>query len=181
MTYFLLFHIVWKICINILLFFENKTKQNINKKKTIQQKTNTSEYTWGKAHYFLTGTNCSGDDYWPQSSGSRVCFSDEIMSFSQTMANFAPHKNQNLPYTTPGSASGSGSSPGISAGSGSIVGIDGMICTGSGGFSGNMPINYLEACMHYERPIPIVPPPPQMHSEDEIEPAYATGTQYTIQ
>lgn len=40
-----------------------------------------------------------------------------------------------------------------------------------------MQINYLDACMHYERPIPIVPPPPQMHSEDEIEPAYATGSQ----
>ncbi|XP_055318023.1 atypical protein kinase C isoform X7 [Sitodiplosis mosellana] len=73
-----------------------------------------------------------------------------------------------------GSASGSGSSPGISAGSGSIVGMDSMICTGRGGYNDNMPINYLEACMHYERPIPIVPPPPQMHSEDEIEPAYAT-------
>lgn len=53
---------------------------------------------------------------------------------------------------------------------------DGMICTGSGGFSGNVQINYFDACMHYERPIPIVPPPPQMLSEDEVEPAYATGT-----
>lgn len=118
------------------------------------------------------------------------------MSFSQSIGNYhvTTHHNINhgLPYTTSaGSASGSGSSPGISAGSGSIVGIDGagMICTGSGvgviggGYSGNMPINYLEACMHYERPIPIVPPPPppQMHSEDEIEPAYATGTCLTIQ
>lgn len=133
----------------------------------------------GKAHYFLTGTNCSGDDYWLQSSGPRVCFSEEIMSFSQqTMATNYPNKqnHNNLPYTTSGSASGSGSSPGISAGSGSIVGMDSMICTGRGGYTDNMPINYLEACMHYERPIPIVPPPPQMHSEDEIEPAYATGT-----
>lgn len=69
----------------------------------------------------------------------------------------------------PGSASGSGSSPGISSRS-----IDGGICVTSG------QINYLE-CMHYERmplpvPIPIVPPPPpQLHSEDEVEPAYATG------
>ncbi|XP_031622767.1 atypical protein kinase C isoform X2 [Contarinia nasturtii] len=130
------------------------------------------------------GTNCSGDDYWLQNSGPRVCFSEEIMSFSQqTMANNYPHphtnktNHNNLPYTTSGSASGSGSSPGISAGSGSIVGMDSMICTGrgtAGVYSESMPINYLEACMHYERPIPIVPPPPQMHSEDEIEPAYAT-------
>jgi hypothetical protein len=38
---------------------------------------------------------------------------------------------------------------------------------------------YLECTSHYDRmplPIPIVPPPPpNMHSEDEIEPAYATG------
>lgn len=112
------------------------------------------------------------------------------MSFSQSIGSYhgTTHHNINhdLPYTTSaGSASGSGSSPGISAGSGSIVGIDaaGMICTGSGivgggGYGGNIPINYLEACMHYERPIPIVPPPPppQLHSDDEIEPAYATGT-----
>lgn len=155
----------------------------------------------GKAHDFLsamTGTNGSGDDYWQQNAGvgpppPRVCLSEEMMSFSQSIGNYhgSTHHNINhdLPYTTSaGSASGSGSSPGISAGSGSIVGIDaaGMICTGSGGgvgvvgggYSGNMPINYLEACMHYERPIPIVPPPPppQMHSEDEIEPAYATGS-----
>lgn len=57
-----------------------------------------------------------------------------------------------------------------------IMLTDGIICTGSGSFSGNIPINYLDACIHYERPIPIVPPPPQMNSEDEIEPAYATGT-----
>lgn len=75
----------------------------------------------------------------------------------------------------PGSAggsrhgSGSGSSPGGGMSGGSIAG--GMSSTGVG---------YME-CMHYERmpmpipvPIPIVPPP-QLHSEDEIEPAYATG------
>lgn len=74
----------------------------------------------------------------------------------------------------PGSAggsrhgSGSGSSPGGCMSGGSIIGI-------SGG------MNYME-CMHYERmpmpiplPIPIVPPPPQMQSDDDIEPAYATG------
>ncbi|GAB0099604.1 translation initiation factor IF-2-like [Sergentomyia squamirostris] len=67
------------------------------------------------------------------------------------------------------SGSGSGSSPGIS-GAGSVI---------AGGA-----VNYLE-CLHYERmplpipiqQIPIVPPPPPSHllSEDEIEPAYATG------
>lgn len=78
----------------------------------------------------------------------------------------------------PGSAgeSGSGSSPGgcISGGS----------CDGGGSISGHIPptgVSYLD-CMHYERmpipvPIPIVPPP-QIHSEDEIEPAYATGIKY---
>lgn len=85
----------------------------------------------------------------------------------------------------PGSASGSGSSPGISGGSGSGIcsrSIDGL-CVGVGSDCPNVAgkMNYLE-CLHYERmpipvPIPIVPPPPQMHSEDEIEPAYATGTQ----
>lgn len=75
----------------------------------------------------------------------------------------------------PGSAgeSGSGSSPGgcISGGS----------CDGGGSITGiHQPsgVSYLD-CVHYERmpipvPIPIVPPP-QIHSEEEIEPAYATG------
>lgn len=84
----------------------------------------------------------------------------------------------------PGSASGSGSSPGISGGSGSGIcsrSIDGL-CVGGGNDGTSVvggQMNYLE-CLHYERmpipvPIPIVPPPPQMHSEDEVEPAYATG------
>lgn len=51
-----------------------------------------------------------------------------------------------------------------------------MICTGSGGFGGGIQVSYMDSYMHYERPIPIVPPPPQMHSEDEVEPAYATGS-----
>lgn len=38
-----------------------------------------------------------------------------------------------------------------------------------------MQINYLESCMHYEQALAIVPPPP--HSDDETEPAYATGSQ----
>lgn len=84
----------------------------------------------------------------------------------------------------PDSASGSGSSPAIS-GSGSGIcsrSIDGL-CIGSGNDGTNVggQMSYLES-LHYERmpmavPIPIVPPPPpQLHSEDEIEPAYATGT-----
>ena len=84
----------------------------------------------------------------------------------------------------PGSGgSGSGSSPGISAGSGSIAGNIGGVCSrsidGSIMGSAGQNINYLD-CIHYDRmqmpvPIPIVPPPPLMHSEDEVEPAYATG------
>lgn len=56
--------------------------------------------------------------------------------------------------------------------SGGMAGV-GMMGSMMGG------INYLE-CMHYERmplpvPLPIVPPPMMLHSEDEVEPAYATG------
>lgn len=56
----------------------------------------------------------------------------------------------------------------------SILPTQGMIGMGSMGG-----ISYLE-CMHYERmplpvPLPMVPPPMMLHSEDEVEPAYATG------
>lgn len=49
-----------------------------------------------------------------------------------------------------------------------------------GGMMGSDAGGYLECTSHYDRmplPIPIVPPPPppNMLSEDEIEPAYATG------
>lgn len=60
----------------------------------------------------------------------------------------------------------------------SILPTQGMIGMGSMGG-----ISYLE-CMHYERmplpvPLPIVPPPMMLHSEDEVEPAYATGMPVT--
>uniref|UniRef100_A0A182FVS5 Uncharacterized protein n=1 Tax=Anopheles albimanus TaxID=7167 RepID=A0A182FVS5_ANOAL len=89
-----------------------------------------------------------------------------------------------------GHGSGSGSSPGGGPGSGGggsgSVGGSGMggvgFCSGSilGGSQGRL--EYIE-CSHYDRmplpipvQIPIVPPPQQqqLHSEDEIEPAYAT-------
>ncbi|XP_053675919.1 atypical protein kinase C [Anopheles nili] len=87
-----------------------------------------------------------------------------------------------------GHGSGSGSSPGggpgsCGGGSGSVggggVGSGVGICGGSilGGSQGRL--EYIE-CSHYDRmplPIPVqipIVPPPQMHSEDEIEPAYAT-------
>lgn len=80
--------------------------------------------------------------------------------------------------------SGSGSSPGggcISGGSSIGCGIDG---NGGGSIIGISGTNYLDY-IHYERmplpiPIPIVPPPPPLHlnSEEEIEPAYATGILY---
>lgn len=83
----------------------------------------------------------------------------------------------------PGSAggSGSGSSPGGCMSIGSCDGggsIAGILPSTVGGGVGMGTVNYLD-CMHYERmplpvPIPIVPPP-QLHSEEEIEPAYATG------
>uniref|UniRef100_A0A182UMQ5 Uncharacterized protein n=1 Tax=Anopheles merus TaxID=30066 RepID=A0A182UMQ5_ANOME len=89
-----------------------------------------------------------------------------------------------------GHGSGSGSSPGGGpgsggGGSGSVGGGGGVgsgvsICGGSilGGSQGRL--EYIE-CSHYDRmplPIPVqipIVPPPQLHSEDEIEPAYATG------
>ncbi|XP_053668077.1 atypical protein kinase C [Anopheles marshallii] len=87
-----------------------------------------------------------------------------------------------------GHGSGSGSSPGGGPGSGGggsgSVGGGGVgsgvgICGGSilGGSQGRL--EYIE-CSHYDRmplPIPVqipIVPPPQLHSEDEIEPAYAT-------
>ncbi|KFB45082.1 hypothetical protein ZHAS_00013000 [Anopheles sinensis] len=94
-----------------------------------------------------------------------------------------------------GHGSGSGSSPGGGpgsggGGSGSVgggIGGGGVgggsigvgICGGSilGGSQGRL--EYIE-CSHYDRmplPIPVqipIVPPPQLHSEDEIEPAYAT-------
>ncbi|XP_052869451.1 atypical protein kinase C [Anopheles cruzii] len=87
-----------------------------------------------------------------------------------------------------GHGSGSGSSPGGGPGSGGggsgSVGGSGMVggvgfCGGSilGGSQGRL--EYIE-CSHYDRmplPIPVqipIVPPPQLHSEDEIEPAYAT-------
>ncbi|XP_040161468.1 atypical protein kinase C isoform X8 [Anopheles arabiensis] len=88
-----------------------------------------------------------------------------------------------------GHGSGSGSSPGGGpgsggGGSGSVGGGGGVgsgvsICGGSilGGSQGRL--EYIE-CSHYDRmplPIPVqipIVPPPQLHSEDEIEPAYAT-------
>lgn len=85
----------------------------------------------------------------------------------------------------PGSAggSGSGSSPGGCMSGGSCEGGSINSILNPAG------ISYLE-CMHYERmpipvPIPIVPPPQlhtQLHSEEEIEPAYATGilTKYVV-
>uniref|UniRef100_A0A182MTT8 Uncharacterized protein n=1 Tax=Anopheles culicifacies TaxID=139723 RepID=A0A182MTT8_9DIPT len=88
-----------------------------------------------------------------------------------------------------GHGSGSGSSPGGGPGSGGggsgSVGGGGVgsgvgICGGSilGGSQGRL--EYIE-CSHYDRmplPIPVqipIVPPPQLHSEDEIEPAYATA------
>lgn len=98
------------------------------------------------------------------------------------------------PGSTGGSGSahgsGSGSSPGAGPGSGgggggggreSIIGSSMGICgMGILGGSQGAGLEYVE-CSHYDRmplPIPVkipVVPPPQMHSEDEIEPAYATG------
>lgn len=105
-----------------------------------------------------------------------------------TTSTTATPQAMSVAESRPGSASGSGSSPGISGGSGSIGGVgggggsvisgycsrsmDGIICTA------NAQINYIVDCSHYDRlsgSIPIVPPPPQLHSEEEIEPAYATG------
>lgn len=104
-----------------------------------------------------------------------------------TTSSAATPQAMSMAESRPGSASGSGSSPGISGGSGSIGGgggpgsiisgicsrsIDGVMC------NANAQINYLVDCSHYDRlsgSIPIVPPPPQLHSEEEIEPAYATG------
>ncbi|XP_029731494.1 atypical protein kinase C isoform X2 [Aedes albopictus] len=97
------------------------------------------------------------------------------------------------PGSTGGSGSahgsGSGSSPGAGPGSGgggggggreSIIGSSMGICgMGILGGSQGAGLEYVE-CSHYDRmplPIPVkipVVPPPQMHSEDEIEPAYAT-------
>jgi hypothetical protein len=72
-----------------------------------------------------------------------------------------------------GSGSGSGSSP-CGGGAGSIASIIGRHTSNE-----SMGMNYIE-CSHYDRmplPIPIGMPLPlsQMHSEDEIEPAYSTG------
>lgn len=70
--------------------------------------------------------------------------------------------------------SSSESSPAGTVGGTSIMGGSdgGGIMSSDGG-------GYLECTSHYDRmplPIPIVPPPPpNMLSEDEIEPAYATG------
>lgn len=83
-----------------------------------------------------------------------------------------------------GGSGGSGSSPGGCMSIGSCDGggssIAGIMPIGAGVGSGGGIVSYLD-CMHYERmplpvPLPIVPPPQHlMHSEDEIEPAYATG------
>uniref|UniRef100_A0A182JDS9 Uncharacterized protein n=1 Tax=Anopheles atroparvus TaxID=41427 RepID=A0A182JDS9_ANOAO len=82
----------------------------------------------------------------------------------------------------PGSGGGGSGSVGGGIGGGGVggVGIGVGICGGSilGGSQGRL--EYIE-CSHYDRmplPIPVqipIVPPPQLHSEDEIEPAYATG------
>lgn len=70
---------------------------------------------------------------------------------------------------------------------GSFLSTSGASIMGVGSRDGRdiMGVNYLE-CMHYERmplpipvPIPTVPPP-QFHSEEEIEPAYSTGIKIYI-
>lgn len=70
-----------------------------------------------------------------------------------------------------GDDSGGGGGSSNSGGRSSVLGD---LIGGGGGIH-----NYHE-CIHYERlpipvPIPIVPPPQQLQSEEEVEPAYATG------
>lgn len=84
-----------------------------------------------------------------------------------------PYTHHYMTTSTSATPQPIGSGSGSSAGSGSIGG------GGIGAFGSLMGSNYLD-CLHYDRmqmpaPIPIVPPPPLMHSEDEVEPAYATG------
>lgn len=72
--------------------------------------------------------------------------------------------------------SGSGSSPG---GGCSMIGIDNSGMMGGIGVGNSGGLGYIE-CSHYDRmplPIPVSIPiiPSLHHSEDEIEPAYATG------